>query len=222
MNDVNDALPNEFNIPNVGSPDKINIGEQVGLGISYRNLENFGWQFGFNKMAFIGIQKYRIETIIPGTPTPSWSEQTVSGSEFYALATWYSQMDSFELLFSVGPAIYWASLDRSVDIINDASGGSHITTGSFSNADGKSIGVIGSIGFSIPVGSKTDFIIQLGGRYAKVHQLEYENPSTAQNEIVYRNSSTGSKMTVDFSGAFLKLSIRSYFKPSSDWRNPRR
>ncbi|MCF7811844.1 hypothetical protein K9N50_12750 [bacterium] len=221
MDDVNNALPNELNIPGV-SPDKINIGEQVGVGISYRNLENFGWQFGFNKMAFIGIQKFRVEAVLPGTPTKSWSEQTTSGAEFYALATWYKPMSSFDLMFGIGPAIYWASLDRSIDIINSASGGYHLTTGSFTDAKGKSLGIMGSIGLAIPVGSQTDLVIQAGGRYAKVTQLEYENPSTAQDKIVYKNSGTGSKMTVDFSGGFVKLSIRSYFKPSSDWRSPKR
>lgn len=220
MDDVNNALPNELNLPGV-SPDKINIGEQVGVGITYRSLENFGWQFGFNKMAFIGIQKYRIEAQLANTPGKSWAEQTVSGSEFYALATWYKPMSSFDLMFGVGPAIYWASLDRSIDIINSA-GGSHLTTGSFADANGKSLGVMGSIGIAIPVGSETDIVIQAGGRYAKVSQLKYENPSTAQEEIVYKNSGTGTKMTVDFSGGFVKLSLRSYFKPSSEWRSPKR
>lgn len=222
MDDVNNSLPNEFNIPGVPTPDKINIGEQVGLGISYRNLENFGWQFGFNKMAFIGIQKFRIEAQLPGTGVVSWSEQTISGAEFYALATWYKPMSSFDLMFGVGPAVYWASLDRSNSIVNTSVGSVGNPAGSFTDANGKSLGLMGSIGIAIPVGSTMDLVIQAGGRYAKVTQLEYENPNTAQDEIVYKNSGTGSKMTVDFSGGFIKLSLRSYFKPSSDWRSPKR
>lgn len=224
MKDINDFLPVEFNQPTFTppEPDKINIGEQFGIGMTYRNIDNFGWQLGFNKMALLGIQKHRVEVQLPGTPDVSWAEQTISGSEFYILATWYSDTEIGDLFFGVGPAVYWAKLDRSVDIINDQSGGSHLTKGSFANAEGKSVGAMVTLGLELTLGTSTGLSFQLGGRYAPVNELEYEDQSTQQNEIVYKNLGTGSKMVVDYTGGFFKITLRSYFQPSSDWRNPKR
>ncbi len=222
MDDVNEYIPSEFTGITMADPDKINIGEQVGFGLTYRHIDNFGWQFGFNKMAFVGIQKYRAEVQLPNTPVDSWAEQTVSGAEFYALATWYSSLGSGDLFFGLGPAVYWAILDRSIDIVNDAGGTSHLTKGSFSGANGKSMGVMATFGFELPIGDMTGLVFQLGGRYARIMELEYEDPSTHQDEVVYKNPGTGTHMTVDFTGGFFKMSLRTYFKPSSDWRSPKR
>lgn len=219
MDDVNDYMPLEFNQPTfpVPEPDKINIGEQFGIGLTYRHIDNFGWQFGFNKMALLGIQKYRVEVVLPLTPDTSWAEQTISGSEFYIQATWYSSLtESIDLFFGIGPALYWAKLDRSIEIIDGTN------KGSFANATGKSMGAIVTLGLEIPIGSTTGLAFHLGGRYAPVTELEYEDPSTNQDELVYKNPGTGSKMAVDFTGGFFKITLRSYFKPSSDWRSPKR
>jgi hypothetical protein len=122
MEDVNDFIPADF----LGyKPDKINIGTQFGVGLIYRHMENFGWQIGYNALtAGVPIafeHKYEVRAYLPGASMESWAEQTVSGYEIYFLATWYKPTDAGELMFGIGPAIYNASLDRSIDIVRDAS-----------------------------------------------------------------------------------------------------
>ena len=49
LGDVNNYTPSQLSTYN---PDKeINVGAQYGLGIMYRPIENFGWQFGYNRFA---------------------------------------------------------------------------------------------------------------------------------------------------------------------------
>ena len=218
MQDINDYIPADF----TGySPNKINIGTQLGIGICYRYLEDFGYQIGYNALA-AGVpvaydQKYEVTATFPGAAYESWAEQTVSGWEFYALAVWYKSMGSSELSFGVGPAIYGAKLDRSIDIVRDASG-SHLTGGSFYNAEGKALGLILALGFEFPIGANTGLLIQGGGRFANVGKLMYDDPSAQKfDQLVYLNPGTGAPLGVDFSGGFLKFTFRAYFKPDSKW-----
>jgi len=163
-------------------------------------------------------QKYRISD---GNPIESWAEQTLTGSELYGMATWYFPWKNFELSFGVGPAIYNATLDRSVDIAQE--GGSHITSGSFSDGTGKSFGALGSFGIEIPLKEMVGLNLQIGGRLAKIGKIAYEDPNNSSNDIpVYLNSASGSLLPVDYSGAFLKISLRGYFHPANDWRTPGR
>jgi hypothetical protein len=71
----------------------------------------------------------------------------------------------------------------------------------------------------MPLGENSGLVIQAGGRMATVTELKYENPAaTDQKTTVYKNAATGSTLAVDFSGAYLKIGLRSYFKPTHSWR----
>lgn len=197
---------------------EINMGMQFGLGLLYRQQHNFGWQFGYSRFVSLMDTKYRI-TDAPRFPE-SWAEQTVAGSELSALATWFwpcKLWDRLEMSLGVGPALYNATMDRSIDIAQD--GGSHLTSGSFSDASGKSFGFLGALGWELPFGDNLGLSLQLGGRYAKIGKLTYKD-SSDQDVTVYLNSASNATMPVDFSGFFLKVGLRGYFAPAADWRSP--
>ncbi len=217
LTDVNDYIPAN-NFAGIVPAEEMMVGGQFGVGILYRSMPNFGWQFGYSRFVSLIDQKFRISD---GNSTESWAEQTMSGSELYAMATWYFPWKSWELSFGAGPAIYNATLDRSVDIAQE--GGSHITSGSFSDATGKSLGALGTFGLEIPLREMVGLNIQVGGRLAKVGKIEYEDPNNSSNRIpVYLNSASGSLLPVDFTGGFVKISLRGYFHPANDWRSPGR
>jgi len=225
MQDVNDFIPHpDFINPAIMGADEktIHIGTQLGIGFSYRSQENFGWLFGFNTLAagvpVVLTEKYRTNAFFPGgLGAESWAEQTVSGWELYMTPVWYFIWKDLDLNFQIGPAIYRASLDRSISIINSEGGAN--PSGSFDNANGTSLGMLIAAGLEIPL-SETYFLnIRLGGRFANIGELIYENNQGIE-ESVYKNSASNSTLSVDFSGAFLTLGIRTYFLPSSDWRTP--
>lgn len=206
------------------TPDKeVNIGAQFGVGILYRQQDNFGWQFGYNRFAF--IQNYRVSAYF--TAEESWAEQSVKGSEYYALATWFKPMGSAEMFFGIGPGMYTSSMDRSIDVVVNP--GSHITDGGFADAEGKSVGIIGVIGYEMMFGENTALALQVGARAAQVGKLEYTD-QVGNDQIVYQDpyltgvsaDANFAKLAVDYTGVFLKVSLRSYFEPSSSWRTPKR
>ncbi len=218
LTDINDYLP-ATNFAGIVPAEEMTVGAQFGIGILYRQMPEFGWQFGYNRFASIIDQKFRI-TDAPNSPE-SWAEQTLSGSELYGMATWYTPWENKELSFGIGPAIYNATLDRSIDIAQES--GSHITSGSFSDGKGKSFGVILALGLEFPIREMVGFNVQVGGRFAKVSKIAYEDPNNSTNDIpVYLNSASGSLLPVDYTGVFLKLSLRGYFHPANDWRSPAR
>jgi hypothetical protein len=225
MQDVNDFIPHpDFINPAIMGADEktIHIGTQLGIGFSYRSQENYGWLFGFNSLAagvpVVMTEKYRTNAFFPGgLGAESWAEQTVSGWELYITPVWYFTWKDLDLDFQIGPAIYRASLDRSISIINSEGGAN--PSGSFDDANGTALGFIIAAGLELPL-SETYFLnIRLGGRFANVGELIYEN-NQGTEESVYKNSASNSTLGVDFSGAFLTLGIRTYFLPSSDWRTP--
>jgi len=203
---------------------QVNVGAQFGVGILYRQMYGFGWQFGYSRFISAMDSKYRVAV---NRGQVSWAEQTVSGSELYALATWY--WPSFwqqkwwwpfkEVSFGVGPAFYGATLDRSIDIAQV--GGSHLTSGSFSDATGRSLGFLGTLGVEIPLKEYVGLSIQVGGRLAQVGKLTYKDASD-RDVTVLLNTASNTALPVDWSGAFVKVSLRGYFEPASDWRNPGR
>jgi len=227
MGDINDYIPEPgFIDPRyVGSDeDDIFFGTQFGLGITYRQMDKFGWSFGYNKLT-AGIpvvfeQKYRRNAYYQGT-SESWVEQTISGSELYFMPTWFwPWKKNREIIFSVGPAVYSATLDRSVSIIR-SEGSAANPAGSFADAKGMSLGlsIIGGVEF--PLNKDFWLTVQVGGRFANVGKLIYEDDQDVEHTI-YKNSASNSTLGVDFTGVFLKCSIRTYFKPSSEWRSPKR
>jgi hypothetical protein len=224
MGDVNDFIGNSA-FTGYTPETEINIGAQFGLGIAYRSMEDFGWEFGYNRIAF--IQNYRMAGFLRNGDAESFVEQSIKGAELYALPTWYWDMFGGQMSFGAGPAVYWATLDRSVDLVLNP--GSHLTSGGFSGAESKSLGVLGQLGLELNMGTMTGLIIQVGGRSAIVSKLRYYDEFGNQ-EIVWRDPSVSGvdskasypKLEVDYSGAFLKLTLRKYFTPSSDWRSPRR
>ncbi|HHE46785.1 MAG TPA: hypothetical protein ENL08_03660 [Bacteroidetes bacterium] len=221
MEDVNDFIPADFIYE---EPDKINIGSQFGVGIIYRHMENFGWQIGFNRLAagvpVVFEHKYEVRAYLGTASEESWMEQTVSGYEVYFMATWYKPTKAGEWMLGVGPALYKAVLDRSIDIVRDSGPSpSHLTGGSFTDAKGKALGLILTLGYELPMGSSTSLVFQGGGRLAQVGKLTYDDPNALEGkQTVYKNAATGSTMAVDFTGAFAKVTFRAYFKPSIDWR----
>ena len=244
LGDVNNYVPFDFICLKDEPDDKINIGSQFGIGIIYRVEDNFGWQFGFNKLS-AGIpeifeQKYKIEVQLPEPPgenfDSSWAEQTVSGWEFYTLATWYIPTGAGEWMFGVGPAITSATLDRSIDLVKDASG-THLSGGSFVDAKGKTLGLMFALGYEWSLSSNTGLAFQLGARVAKVSRIKYELPpledlteeeanriteeatATKRVKTVYINDAIGKRLALDMSGGFAKVTYRMYFKPSSKWRS---
>jgi len=207
-------------------PDKIFLGSQFGVGILFRHMDNFGWQIGYNSLA-AGVpvafeHKYEVHTLGEDVTGDSWVEQTVSGWEVYFLATWYKPIKAGELSFSVGPTFNKAIMDRSISIYQPESN-STLTGGSFADAEGKTLGLIAAVGLELPLGETTALGFQVGGRLAKIKELIYEDPNTVSGESsVYKNASIGSLLPVDFSGAFLKISLRTYFKPATEWREHQR
>ncbi len=239
LGDVNDYIPFDLGKLKNEPDDKINIGSQFGIGIIYRVEDNFGWQIGFNKLSagIPGIfeQKYKIEAQIFGAIDSSWAEQTVKGWELYALPTWYKSTGAGEMMFSIGPSVTSASLDRSIDICKDSSG-THLSGGSFVAAKGKALGLIVALGYEMPLSANTGLSFQFGARVAKIGWIKYpvvleclteeetnriseETTDTKAYEIVYINEGIGKKFALDMTGGFAKVTYRMYFKPSSKWRS---
>jgi len=222
LSDLNSYVPAP-SFAGLDPAQKINAGAQFGLGILYRQQYNFGWQFGYTRFVSMADSKFRVSD---GRFPESWAEQTISGSEFSALATWY--WPSFwqakwwwpfkEVCLGIGPALYNASMDRSIDIAQD--GGSHLTSGSFSDASGRSLGFLGVLGVEFWL-KNLGLSLQVGGRYAKVEKLVYKD-SSDRDVTVLLNSASNATLPVDYSGFFLRFGLRGYWAPSGDWRNPSR
>lgn len=227
LTDVNDYLPSAdplYKLAGRTPEQKLNLGAQYGLGLLYRMMPQFGWQLGYERFVTVADSKFRITNGLAAGQ--SWAEQTLSGSEIYAMATWYWPWDANELSFGAGPAIYTAVLDRSVDL--NQGGGSHITAGSFDHATGRSFGWIAAAGFEMSLRQNIGLSFQVGGRLGEVDRVTYRlrnpdpPPTYLKDNIVYLNSATGKTLPVDFTGAFFKVGLHSYFQPAGDWRSPSR
>ena len=170
MDDVNDFIPDAAFIDPFqmgGDEDKINIGNQLGFGFIYRNMDNFGWVFGYNRLnsgipaAITG--KYRINAYFKDPSSgrtleeESWVEQSLSGSELYAMPTWYFDWNNKDISLSMGPALYRVKMDRSIAITRSFGSGSN-ATGSFAEADGSALGLMISAGIEFPISEKFFFI----------------------------------------------------------------
>lgn len=212
MQDLNDYVPNTANASFAGytPTNEVNLDAQFGMALVYRHMEDFGWQFGYNRFLF--ANNFRIEN-----SQGSWAEQSVVGSELSILATWFKPLDAGELFLGVGPGFYFATMDRSVSIYQS---GSSIPTseGTFEDAKGQAMGLIGLVGFEMMLKSNLGLTFQLGGRSAVIGQMKYIDEN-GNEQIVYQG---GTKLPVDFTGGFGKITLRAYFAPSSDWRTPKR
>ena len=151
------------------------------------------------------------------------------------MATWYKAAGSGELMFGIGPAVTSAKLDRSIDLVKDASG-THLSAGSFVGAKGKALGLMVAFGYEMPLSSTTGLAFQLGARLAKVGQINYELPpideapgetnrvvgeveqGTPPVQTVYINEAIGKRLALDMSGGFATVTYRMYFKPTTKWR----
>jgi len=236
--DVNDYRPPEF-AAQFAIQDEIGLGFEGGIGFSYRldpsaeyeyfpflfpftffgTPDNFGWEFGYNTMRPAIPSRYRASAFLPaGGGLESWAEQTVTGGEFYALPTWYWGWDESEFSLSLGPAIYFATLDRSVAIYNTVDGNAN-PAGSFPEpATGKALGFVSSFGFEMPVSESYFLGFNAGFRFAEIQELYYQTDSV--------DPLTGLKIEektigVDLTGFYFGITLKSYFQPSSDWRSPR-
>ena len=85
------------------------------------------------------------------------------------------------------------------------------------------MGLLILIGVEFPLGENTGLGLQFGGRFAKITKLTYEDrDDPTQETVVPLNSYSNASLPVDFSGGFVRLTIRTYFQPTSDWRSPAR
>lgn len=227
MEDVNAYNPHNSFTNNLRDDKNIHFGSQFGMGISFRGTEEFGWLFGYNllKAGFpiAYTEKYRQSAFVGSAINESWAEQTVSGGEFYMLPTWYWGLGEMEMFFSAGPAIYWANLDRSISLVTSSSNGVDapaIASGSFDDASGKALGLIVSTGIEFGISELYFLNIRAGGRFANASEVAWEDAAGDDN-VVVKNTGVNSTLGVDFSGGFINIGIRTYFKPSSEWRSPR-
>ncbi len=211
MDDINDFIPST--VFSDVEPDKLNLGTQLGVGILYRHLYNFGWYFGYNR--FLMLQKHRLSTYLPSSAGESWCEQSVSGSELYALATWFWPTDIGEISLGVGPGFYTASLDRSINIVQDQT---PLTAGTFADANGNGFGLLGTLGLEFGLKEMLGLGIVVGGRLASVDKLVYKDAQEAEHTVYIGGSNE--TMSVDYTGAFVKLTLRAYFRPDASWRSP--
>lgn len=230
MTDVNDYLPSAA-FSGITPASKLDVGMAFGVGLLYRcdldAMPNwlpgnpyFGYQFGYNRFVSLADSKYRISD---GGLPESWAEQTISGTEISAQAAWYWPIyKRLEVSLSMGPALYLANMDRQLNIVN--SSGSIGKEGSFSNANGKALGFVGGAGLEIPFADDLSVAVVLGGRYAKISKLTYDsglkdaNGNTIYNSV-WLDEPSQRALPVDYSGVFLKFTLRGYFGPSGDWRS---
>lgn len=210
-------------------PEKINIGTQIGIALLYRSEPGFGWQIGHNRM-FAGVpgiaeQKFTHEAILTskGATLVSSAEQRVSGGETYAIGTFYTNTGALELSLGIGPAIYSASLDRTVILYQSAGANAPANPSAFTDATGWSMGFIAKVGLELDFTEHTGLAFEVGGRYAKVAKISWQDPNNTDNvTIVRKNAYSNSTLPVDFSGAFARLTLRKYFEPASGWRQPQK
>jgi len=219
MQDVNDYLPETEFLNYPGSDeDDILVEGQFGFGFAYRNMHNFGWVFGYNFLSTGIMPDYRRNAFYPQAQgAESWVEQKVSGSEFYIMPTWYWGWGNKEISFSAGPAVYSATLDRTISIVRNAGSGAN-SAGSFNDATGKSLGLLVNVGLEFPTWKSTNFFVNGGFRLANVGELIYKDASDI-DQTVWMNTNSNSKFSVDFTGAFLGVGLRWYYAPSTEWRN---
>ncbi len=221
MDDVNDFIPEPGFITYYGGDKKqIHFGTQFGIGFVYRHMKDFGWMFGYNRF-MAGVpsvwgDKYRRNAYFqPGLE--SWTEQTITGSELYIQATWFWPWKEREIMFAAGPAVYSASLDRTISIIRSVGSGAN-PAGSFSDASGIAVGLLVTGGVEFPMKGNYYLTVQGGFRLANVGTLTYDDNQDVE-QTVYKNTASNATFGVDFSGAFVKFTVRTFFKPSSKWRS---
>jgi len=209
-------------------PDKIHMGTQIGVSLLYRPKAHFGWQVGYSKL-FAGVpgseQKFSHEAILTskGASRVSTAEQRVSGSETFAIAMLYTYTGPVELSVGAGPALYSATLDRTVVLYQSAGINAPANPSGFSDASGWSLGLIAKAGLELDLTPYTGLALEVGGRLAKVAKVKYTFPDTPDTEkIVMMNSYSNSSLPVDLSGGFARLTLRKYFNPASGWRDPRK
>ena len=85
------------------------------------------------------------------------------------------------------------------------------------------MGLLIVIGAEFPFGVNTGIGLQVGARIARVAKLTYEDrDDPTLKTVVPLNSYSNATLPVDFSGGFARLTIRTYFQPTSGWRTPAR
>jgi len=227
MTDINNFLADQDFIAT--DPEKINIGTQIGIALLYRSDPGFGWQIGHSRL-FAGVpgiaeQKFKHEAILTskGASLVSTAEQRVSGGESYILGTFYTNTGPVELSLGIGPSIYSATLERTVVLYQSAGLNAPASPSAFTDATGWSMGFIAKVGIELDFSEQTGLAFEVGGRYAKVAKLSWEDPNNQDNVTIVRmNSYSNATLPVDFSGMFAKLTLRKYFEPASGWHQTRR
>ncbi|MFH0764968.1 MAG: hypothetical protein V2A61_00960 [Calditrichota bacterium] len=224
MQDINNFIPDVAFIDSRykgKDSDDINFGLQFGLGFNYRHMENFGWNFGLNYLSagIPGImeQKFRRNAFLTGVDE-SWTEQTISGREVYILPTWYWPWRKNEVILGIGPAFYTASMDRAISIVRSSGSGAN-PAGSFDDASGTSLGLLINGGVEIPIENNLYLMVLGGVRLAKVGTLTYTDNSDVEQKVL-KNTASNATLAADFSGFFVKVALRTYFQPQTEWRSP--
>jgi hypothetical protein len=197
MSDVNDyratGAPTE-------NEEDAEMGVAWGVSLLYRDSEHVRWEIGFSALG-----EDRTYTTWQAGAVTSEVEQTVSGSEFFVIPTWmFSPDGAFLVSVGMGPTVISGSLDRSV------------TQGtSFFDATGRALG--GRAQIALQWRFAEDWALNLLGGYrlAKVGRLINEDRDGNENTIYWGFNDR--EMSVDFSGAWVELGLRLYFKPATKW-----
>ncbi|MBD3167321.1 hypothetical protein GF324_12030 [bacterium] len=197
MGDVNDYRAQGAPAEN---EEDAEMGIAWGLSLLYRASEHVRWEIGFTSMG-----EDRTYTTWQAGAVTSEVEQTVSGSEFYVVPNWLFNPDGFLLVsLGLGPSIVSGTLDRSV------------TQGtSFYNATGRSIGGRAQLGLQLRVNESWALNLQGGYRLAKVGRLINEDRDGNETTVYWGFNDR--QMSTDFSGPFVELGLRLYFKPATKW-----
>jgi len=188
--------------------EQMEFAPDFGISILYKSYDNFVWNIGFNHMLASRVS-YAYNNVD--------YEESVNLSEFFIMPGFVLNPHN-KLNFSIGagPAIYFASLDRTSPIV----GGS---LGEFYNAKGRNLGVIGLLNIEYLL--SPDFAFKVGGgfRAAVVDNFDFVKSVGGQDvsyPVVWTDGS-GSEYdrdySLDFTGVFAEFGLRWYFEPKRFW-----
>lgn len=195
MGDINDYRAAGNHLSN---DEDAAFGIAWGVGILIRNHEHFRWTFTYSKLG--EDRTYASWT----AGTVEEIEQTVSGSELYLGGMYLAPVtDHFHLYVGAGPTIVSGSMDRSAT-----------SDQPFYDATGRDVGFRVDLGGELLFSETLALNLDLGFRYAKIKRLTYEDRQ-GEPEVVYWSGNR--QFQLDFTGVFVEVGLRIYFKPATSW-----
>ncbi len=196
MTDANDFMANGWS--GISMDEEASNGIGFGFALLYRSHEHFRWTFGYNHLG---------QDRAYGTwSTNGEAELLVSAGEFSMLGAYlFPITDWFDMNLTAGPAIINAHADLAA------------TSGQrFSDASGRTFGFIGGVGADLNLFERWAVHFLAGYRMGAVPKLSYTSITGAE-EIIYWPQTGNRKLEADYSGMFVELGLRLYFKPATNW-----